>query len=261
MSFYSYKNVDADVCPGRIQGESLRGLCERVCVQVKKVYDSCMQQEQLDNVTIQLGDVMPGGCEFVRPLTFVSCRSTTTHGNIRDLTIERLCERPNFARVRANVDIPIDVVFCDAAGHQGTGRAILTVRKDVILYVPDESIIPFSVESIVGAICVSGEYCGDLRFNVTICVTVILKIVAEVELLIPSYGFCQIPPCEEFAENVCDEFFGLPIFPPQLEDCDGNEINISPDNCVSCNNNLCNSTNSCNSCNPCKPNCGTCTVR
>ncbi len=153
-------------------------------------------------MTIQLGDVMPGGCEFVRPLTFVSCRSTTTHGNIRDLTIERLCERPNFARVRANVDIPIDVVFCDAAGHQGTGRAILTVRKDVILYVPDESIIPFSVESIVGAICVSGEYCGDLRFNVTICVTVILKIVAEVELLIPSYGFCQIPPCEEFAENV-----------------------------------------------------------
>jgi hypothetical protein len=39
-----------------------------------------------------------------------------------------------------------------------------------------------------------------------------------VELLVPAYGFCQIPPCEEFAENICDEFFSLPIFPPQLED-------------------------------------------
>ncbi len=23
--------------------------------------------------------------------------------------------------------------------------------------------------------------------------------------MIPSYGLCTIPPCEEFAENVCDE--------------------------------------------------------
>ena len=41
-----------------------------------------------------------------------------------------------------------------------------------------------------------------LRFDVDVCVTIILKIVAKVELLVPSFGFCQIPPCEEFAENV-----------------------------------------------------------
>ncbi|MFA7163981.1 MAG: hypothetical protein WC097_07490, partial [Eubacteriales bacterium] len=46
----------------------------------------------------------------------------------------------------------------------------------------------------------------------------ILKIVAKVELLVPAFGFCEIPPCEEFSEQICDEIFDLPLFPPQLED-------------------------------------------
>jgi len=80
--------------------------------------------------------------------------------------------------------------------------------------VPDESIVPFTLESMVSAICVSGTYLGNNRFKLTICVTIVLKILATVEIMIPSYGFCPIPPCEEFAENVCDEFFALPLFPP-----------------------------------------------
>ena len=69
------------------------------------------------------------------------------------------------------------------------------------------------MESLVSAICVSGRFCGNNTFELTVCVTVILKVLAEVEMLIPSFGFCSVPPCEEFAENVCDEFFSLPLFP------------------------------------------------
>ena len=86
--------------------------------------------------------------------------------------------------------------------------------KDVLLSIPDESIVPYSLESMVSAICVAGTYEGNNKFKLTVCVTVILKVLAQVEILIPSYGFCPIPPCEEFAENVCDEFFSLPLFPP-----------------------------------------------
>ena len=88
------------------------------------------------------------------------------------------------------------------------------VDKDVLLSIPDESIVPYSLESMVSAICVAGTYEGNNKFKLTVCVTVILKVLAQVEILIPSYGFCPIPPCEEFAENVCDEFFSLPLFPP-----------------------------------------------
>ena len=53
----------------------------------------------------------------------------------------------------------------------------------------------------------------DCTFEITVCVTVVLKVLAEVDIMVPTYGFCEIPPSEEFAENVCDEFFSLPLFP------------------------------------------------
>lgn len=218
MSFYSYRNGENDISPGRIASDCTRGLSERVCIQVKKVYDSCIQQEQLDNVLVKLCDICPPCTSFNAPITFISCRSTTTKGVIRDLSVERLCDRPNFARVKCCVDIPIEILFEDVNGAEGCGTGIITVKKDVILFVPDESVIPYMVDCIVSAICVQGTYLSDNTFRLTACVTVILKIVADVELLVPSYGFCRIPPCEEFASEVCDEFFNLPIFPPEIRD-------------------------------------------
>jgi len=218
MSFYSLRNAETEICPGRVNGDVISGLCERVCIEVKKVYDACLQQEQLDNVRIRLHNIQPSNENPVTPFEFVSCRSATSKAIIRDLTIERLADRENFARVRGVIEIPIEVIFLDARNREFSGCGVISIRKDVIMYVPNESIIPFEVSNLVSAVCVTGEYVDERTFNITVCVTIILKIVAEVDLLIPSYGFCCIPPCEEFAENVCDEFFGLPIFPPQLED-------------------------------------------
>ena len=205
MSFYSYKNEGNERCPGGVSSDWTRRVTERVCIQVNKVYDSCLQQETLSS--------------FVPPLTFISCRSVSVEGKLVGTKIDRLPDRPRFARVRTKVEIPIEVVFEDSQGKRGTGIAVITVPKDVIMFVPDESVIPFHLESIVSAVCVSGNFVpGDaFRFDVDVCITIILKIVAKVELLIPAFGFCEIPPCEEFAENVCEEFFRMPLFPPQLE--------------------------------------------
>ena len=237
MSFYSYKNANAECSPGVVNGNILTGLNQRVCIQVKNVYDSALSQEQLEDKKIVVTDivpVLPGSdckstnaacrctCEdnrctcscrscgapitheeavenaenSARPLpqpcgqwTFESCRSSTTKGRISNLSIERMCDRPQFARVRCGVE------------------------KDVLLCIPDDSIIPFTLESLVSAICVSGSYIGDCTFQITLCVTIVLKVLAEVDIMVPTYGFCQVPPAEEFAENVCDEFFSLPLFP------------------------------------------------
>lgn len=43
MSFYSYKNADPANSPGEISGSALDGLNEKVCIQVQRVYDSCLQ--------------------------------------------------------------------------------------------------------------------------------------------------------------------------------------------------------------------------
>ncbi len=48
MSFYSYKNANSTHCPCSVSGnEILNGLNERVCIQVQRVYDSCLFQEHV----------------------------------------------------------------------------------------------------------------------------------------------------------------------------------------------------------------------
>ena len=259
MSFYSYKNGNPCACPGAISGSALDGLQEKVCVQVKRVYDSCLQQEQLDDKEVVItsyamvansnhnscgcgcGCNCGCGCSDtaetvaptsapVAPITFESCRSTTTEGTIRNLTVERLCDRPCFARVRCKIDVPIDILFVDSRCQEYIGKGVITVDKDVLLSIPDESIVPYALESMVSAICVAGTYLGNNRFSLTVCVTVVLKVIANVEILIPSYGFCPIPPCEEFAANVCDEFFSLPLFPPASL-CNNDEVTLRNEAC------------------------------
>lgn len=223
MSFYSYKNANPRCCPGIISGDVLAGLNERVCVQVKRVYDSGLIQDQLNDKDITIlnyavvppcvctcaGNCCPGEMPDppapVPPISFESCRSSSSQGALRNLTIERLCDRPCFARVRGQIDIPIDILFSDSRCVQYVGQGIVTQPIDVLLSIPDEAIVPYCIESMVSAICVSGTYRGDNVFRLTICVTAAIKVIAEVEILIPSYGFCTIPPSEAFAENVCDE--------------------------------------------------------
>ena len=227
MSFYSYKNTSSTHCPCHLAtNEILNGLNERVCIQVQRVYDSCLYQEQLSEqrVTLVSYGLVPGTngeanaecTQPVMPIRFESCRSTTTEGTIRNLSVERLCDRPCFARVKGQIDLPIDILFTDAACREYIGRGVVTVDRDVLLSVPDESIVPYNIEAMVSAICVSGTYVGNNVFELEVCVTVVLKVLAKVEMLVPSYGFCEVPPCEEFADSVCDEFFSLPLFPQAL---------------------------------------------
>lgn len=246
MSFYSYKNANPACCPGTIAGSALDGLQEKVCVQVKRVYDSAMQQKQLDNriVTItsyaqvantvqcnncgcqETQETVPPTSAPVPPITFESCRSSTTDAVIRNLTVDRLCDRPCFARVRATVDVPIDILFVDSRCVEYIGKGVVSVEEDVLLSIPDESIVPYTLEAMASAICVSGCYLGNNQFKMTVCVTIILKVLANVEIMIPSYGFCSIPPAEEFAESVCDEFFSLPLF-PQASLCNEGTVNAT----------------------------------
>ena len=253
MSFYSYKNAQSGCCPGAITAAAaMDGIKEKVCIQVKRVYDSCLQQKQLKDKDVTItsyaqvvnnccgnqccgntAETTPPTSAPVAPITFESCRSSTTDVDISNLTVERLCDRPCFARVRGTVEIPIDILFTDSRCVEYIGKGVVTVSEDVLLSVPDESIVPFRLEGMASAVCVSGSYRGDNVFRMTICVTVVLKVLAKVEILVPSYGFCTIPPCEEFAENVCDEFFSLPLFPPATL-CDESSYNSGCSSCGNC---------------------------
>lgn len=210
MSFFS--NFQSDRCPCQITGNALNGLCEKVCIQAKKVFDSCIKQTQEEGIVLTLTDFNPANPTY--PLTFVSAKSTTTKATITSLQVDRLTDRPNFARVQTTMTVPMEVLYTDANGVSGTASSTTTLTSDVILFVPEPSIIPYYVEAGVSIIAPEGVFDAETNsFTVSCCVTVILKILMEVELLVPSYGYATIPPCQEYTQEVCSGFFELPLFP------------------------------------------------
>ena len=209
MSFFY--NFQSDRCPGPINGNPLNGLCEKVCVEAKKVFDACMQQSQLTGVVLNITNLTPSNPTY--PLTFVSAKSTTQVGTISNLLIEPLNERPNCARVKCDIIVPVSVAYVDANGVEGVATSTVTISKDVILNIPSASIMPYSVEAVVSLVSTLGSYTALNQFTIDACVSVILKIVMEVELLIPSYGYTPIPPCQDYTQEVCAGFFELPMYP------------------------------------------------
>ena len=209
MSFFC--NFQSDRCPGPINGNPMNGLCEKVCVEAKKVFDACMQQTQLNDIVLPITNLTPSNPTY--PLTFVSAKSTVSTGTISNLLVDPLPERPNCARVKADIIIPVSVAYTDANGVEGVATSTITVTKDVILNIPSASIMPYTVEALVSLVSTQGTYTGVNQFTIDACVSIVLKIVMQVELLIPSYGYAQIPPCQEYTQEVCAGFFELPMYP------------------------------------------------
>ncbi len=209
MSFFS--NFNSDRCPCQISGNPLNGLCEKVCLEVNKVFDACMKQSQEDGVILTLSDNLPENPAY--PLTFVSARSTSTQGVLTNVSVDRLQDRPNFARVQVTVSVPVQVLYTDANGVDGVATSTASFSQDVILFVPEPSVIPYNVEAIVSLISTEGVYSAENTFTISACTTIILKIVMPVQLLIPTYGYVNIPPCQEYSQEICAGFFELPLFP------------------------------------------------
>ena len=192
---------------------------EKVCIQGKKVFDACMKQVTLQQVVVNVGGAVPA--EPTLPLRFVSSRTTSTQGTLENLVVERLQERPKYGRVQANVLLPVEVNYVDANNVAGSGTGTITVPVDVVMYLPEPSIIPYSIEASVSAVGTDGSF-GTTQvidgetyyvFVINCCATVILKVTMDVELIVPSYGYAVIPPCQDYTEEVCSGYFELPLYP------------------------------------------------
>lgn len=209
MSFYS--NFQSDKCPGSITGNPINGLTEKVCVQAEKIFDAGIKQSRIENYTLTLCDLTP--VEPTYPLTFVSARSTVSDATVSNLNIERQADK-QCARVQATVSVPVEVLYTDANGVDGSATGTVSVPIDALLFVPTPSIIPFTVQAVMSVVAPEGTYDTATRsFTVSLCVTTIVKIAMSVELLIPSYGYCVIPPMQEYSQEVCAGFFELPLYP------------------------------------------------
>lgn len=210
MSFYT-GNRNLSCCPGPITGNPLSGLCEKVCIQTTKVFDSCMKNISLQNVS----QVATFSTTPTEPITFISATSnqSTNPATLSNLVVDRLTDRPNYARVSGIVSIPIEITYSDANSTTNTATSTTTVPFDVILFVPQPAIIPYNIK-VFGAMGANiGSYIGSNTFSLDECITIIIRVVVEAELCIPSYGYCQIPPSTDYTQNACEGIFDLPLYP------------------------------------------------
>ena len=215
MSFYS--NFQSDKCPGSLSGNPINGLTEKVCIQAEKIFDAAIKQSQIENYSLTLTNLDPATVTY--PLTFVSARSTTAQATVTNLTVDRRPDK-RCARVQATVSVPVEVLFTDANGVDGSATATVSLPVDAFLYVPAPSIMPFSVRALVSVVAPDGTYNDETQgFNVSLCVTLIIKISMPVEVLGPSYGYCMIPPLQEYSQEVCAGFFELPLYPQGGKTC------------------------------------------
>jgi hypothetical protein len=196
--------------PGTIRGNPLNGLCERVCLNVKKVFDACVRQITREDFTLTVIGYDPPNP--APPLTFVSARSSAVRGVLSDVQIDKLADRPKEARVRCNVTSPLEIFYVDGNNVSGVATSQITVANDVVMCVPARSVMPYELEAAVSVICPDGSFSGG-ALSVDACITCILKITAEADILVPAYGYAEIPPAEEYDNQICSTFFELPLFP------------------------------------------------
>lgn len=212
MSFYTCNR--SGNCPGAMSGNPLNGICEKACIQVDKVLDAGLRQIQETNVQVTLTNQNPENPTL--PLTFVSA-VTNGETTVDNLVVERLTEKPNFARVSFDAVVPVLVSYTDANGVAGTGETTITIPNDVILFIPQPSIVPYRIEVFGAMSSPTGTWVSDNIFSISACVTLITRVVVQAEILVPSYGYCSPPPAQEFSQEVCSGVFELPIFPTAIQ--------------------------------------------
>ena len=213
MSFFINNNNPNR--PGPICGNVISGLCEKALIETSKVFDACLSQTTENSVVLGVTNYSPANPAF--PLTFISAESSLNQDPvISDLVVTRLADRPNFASITGNVTLPLVVTYRDANGVLGTATSSVTYPINTVLFYPQPSLHPVRVEVTAQFRSQIGSYSGENQFTVTGCLQIIIKVVATVLLLIPSYGYPNIPACQANEISVCPGVFDSPLFPTSI---------------------------------------------
>lgn len=196
---------------GRISGNPLNGLCERVCIQVKKVIDGCMTQYANEAYELAIDSVSPEG--LVLPYTYVGV-AAVGQGVVSNLTVTPPESTGGRSRVQFDAAQALSISLTDANGTSGKATASVRFHRDILLNLPSESIVPYSIDVSTGVMGRVGSFSADGKTcTVRLCVVQLVRVVTTAEILVPSYGYCAYPFCQEYAESICPGFFELPVFP------------------------------------------------
>ena len=222
MSFY-INNTNPNR-PGLLSGNPLNGICEKVLIETTKVFDACVSQTTETGIILPVTSFNPANP--VQPLTYISAQNQIgSPVTVTDVVVDRLSDSPNYANVTLTITVPLTVTYRDANGVIGTGTSSITIQKSTVLFVPQPSMAPVDITATAAFSSTIGSYTAENTFTATGCLQIVIKVTAVVDLLIPSYGYPVIPPCQACQNcNVCPGVGDLPLYPTATS---GTTININ----------------------------------
>lgn len=196
---------------GRINGSALNGLCYRTCIEAKRIFDGCRTEYNNITLTLSLNGFSGGNTP---PFSFISVES------IGPAVVSNLMVTPiNNNNERYTIDydytLPLLVRFTDATGLSGTATSSITLHNTVALRLPAQSLTPYTIEvwaMLSGRI---GSFNDTESVTVQCCILVITKVTMIVDLLIPTYGYCNYPECSADSP-ICPGFLDADRFPPLI---------------------------------------------
>lgn len=188
---------------GRITSNPLCGLCEVVCIDARTIYDGCVRRY----VNVQYSLPITVNSSAVAPYTFVSVKSNgvTLVNNLTVATHDETRSRISFTAT-----IPVTVTYTDANNVQYSALSQIVIDREVLLRVPMQDFTPYSVEVATNILGRTGRIVSTAEASARVCIAQVVRIVVKRELLIPTYGDCVYPECDEFT-NSCQGLFSLPV--------------------------------------------------
>lgn len=211
------------VMPGNLHHGKFPPPTEIVCIWVKKIYDACSQKECdeffFDDLNIPT-DVPLQNLE-------VTCHVKPNSETFRDWSITPLDGGPlGLVKVTVCAELELRVYDVNNPSNFAITQEEVCFIKEVILYAPDPVKMQVLVESIFECLAATGEIVnGNFVVTAIVGAFIIVKTGLKVQLLVPAYGFCPVPPeCEELGD-LCEQFLQRPFppfFPPQIDDFPNN---------------------------------------
>jgi hypothetical protein len=190
---------------GYICGDPLSGLCQREVIEAVKIYDGRISRIADQPFTVALTNL--GG---TAPYTFVSAVNSGTTVVTNLLTTLKSGKKYTVA---FDAVVPVTITHTDVTRTVRQAPSSVTFHRELTLNLPDASVIPYSVSVTTSLSGMIGSFTSGGEATFRACIIQIVKVVAPVDILVPSYGYAVYPESDDKG-SICRGFENLPLFPP-----------------------------------------------
>lgn len=179
---------------------------ESLSIMAKKVFSSCQQRICFPMVNISLEKDL--GKAVLEKVTFET--GTVVPGTLR---ITPLPDRPNYSRIQLVITVPYKAFVKSDNGNSVVIKGVLpNIEKDIVMYKP-QTRDEFKFDTLIEtrSEVLSTPNITEDSIKVAVGVFLVIKIIGEVELIIPTYKYTIEPPeCEIYQEpkeeDICEIF-------------------------------------------------------